>query len=70
MAISRRDPSHAPLVPNSASGSATRSNNTRIGSGPSLPRAWLMADTDGTCQFPDQEFMSSSEPASFRITSS
>jgi hypothetical protein len=70
IAISRRDRSHAPFVPCPARGTATRSNNSRSGSGPSRCLAWVIAEVDGTCQEPDHEFMLCSEPTSFRITSS
>jgi hypothetical protein len=67
--MSLRDPSQAPLVPSSATGAATRSNSSCIGPGPSLLRALLSADAEGTCHEPDHDRMSCSEPASFRMTS-
>ena len=48
MAISRRFPSHAPGVPATASGTATRSNSIFSGASPSRSRACEIAPVVGT----------------------
>lgn len=60
-------------MPNPATGTAARSNNTRNGSGPSRCRAWVIAEVEGTCQESDHDPIDRNDrndPTSFRITSS
>ena len=50
MAISRQQPSQAPIVAGVATGAAARSNSRRTGCSPRRWRAWHNAEGVGTCQ--------------------
>jgi hypothetical protein len=70
MAISRRPPSHAPRVSDSATGAAVRRNTSRSTSGPSRVLAWVIAPAVGALHAASQQPHAESDPVTFAATSS